>query len=186
MDALDRRKLVLINAAVGAQPIRSLLPDGEINATQNGINEYHNLVAAVLEAIRVFGASNINSVSVIWLHGERTGNELSQSNSDNAAIFERFQEYFSDLVYLREQLLVDLGIPKLWFFINRVGVVETPFSQRFASILNDLGYWQIELARVNDLFLPLSILPRTFSKTQGTLGDDALHYSSIGYNNLGA
>lgn len=140
----------------------------------------------MLEAIRVFGASNINSVSVIWLHSERTGNELSQSNSDNAAIFERFQEYFSDLVYLREQLLVDLGIPKLWFFINRVGIVETPFSQRFASILNDLGYWQIELARVNDLFLPLSILPRTFSVTQGTLSDDALHYSSIGYNNLGA
>ena len=81
---------------------------------------------------------------------------------------------------------MDLDIPKLMLFMNRVGLVDPEiFSQQFKANLNDLGYWQIEYCVQVAFCSPLSILPRTFSSSDGQLSSDGIHYSSQGYDMLG-
>ena len=52
------------------------------------------------------------------------------------------------------------------------------------DLANDLGYWQIQFACTTENFIPLSILPRTYSIENKKLVD-GIHYSRIGYDNLG-
>ena len=186
IDSLGERTFLLINAAGDGQTLKSLLPGGEDIGPQNGIYEYENLISAVKFAIENYGYASINTVSVIWLHGERDANIMSQNNLSNEDISLYFEDYFNDLTILRDNILNDLGIPKLYFFINRVGLVEEPmFSSKFRSILNDLGYWQIEFCRDNYSFTPLSTITRTFSLQNNKLSGDGIHYTSLGYNELG-
>lgn len=186
VESLKERTFLLVNAAGDGQTLKSLLPGGEDIGPQNGIYEYENLISAVKFVIEHYGYEFINTVSVIWLQGERDANIMSQNNLSNEDISFYFADYFKDLTILRDNILNDLGIPKLYFFINRVGVVEEPmFPLRFRNILNDLGYWQIEFCKNNDLFIPLSTIARTFSLQNNKLSGDGIHYTSLGYNELG-
>lgn len=186
LDSLGETTFLLINAAGDGQTVKSLLPGGEDIGPQNGIYEYENLISATKFAIEYYGYSSINTISVIWLQGEIDGNIMSQNDLSDKDISLTFKEYFHDLATLRDNILNDLEIPNLYFFINRVGLVEEPmFSSRFRDILNDLGYWQIEFCKGNDFCSPLSTLPRTFNLENKKLSSDGIHYTALGYNELG-
>jgi hypothetical protein len=186
VDSLGERTFLLINAAGDGQTLKSLLPGGEDIGPQNGIYEYENLISATKFAMEYYGYSSINTVSVIWLQGEIDANIMSQNNLSNYDISLTFEDYFHDLVILRDNILNDLEISNLYFFINRVGLVEEPiFSLKFRDILNDLGYWQIEFCTDNTFCIPLSTLPRTFNTLNKKLSSDGIHYTSLGYNQLG-
>ena len=185
IDSLEDRNFVLINAAGDGQTLKSLLPGGENRGPKNGIYEYENLINTVKFVIEYYGYDSIKTLSVIWLHGERDANIMSQNNLSIEDTYTAFKEYFDDLILLRFNILNDLEIPKLYFFINRVGLVEEPmFPLKFRNILNDLGYWQIEFCKVSN-FLPLSTVARTFSLQNNKLSSDGIHYTSQGYNELG-
>ena len=184
LSTLSNRKMLLINGAAGGKYLTDLLPMPEED-TDNP-PPYLALILHTKHAIAHYGEEHINSISIIWLQGEAEASLMAASawdiNTKNAYL----KKYFENLTYLHQSIILDLDIPKLNMFIDRVGVVDQEiFSAQFSSNLNDLGYWQIEFCVLVSFCNPLSILPRTFSHSNGLLATDGIHYSNLGYDMLG-
>lgn len=188
LESISHREIILINAAWKQIKLKSLMSGATDILHENGIKEYENLIYASRKAIDKAGIKNINSVSVFWLQGE---SDVIGFEEHTISYFnKKFREYFSNLDRLYEDLLRDLGIPKLSFFIIRLGLAEDTQVDEFlndllSGLLNDLGFWQIEFCKSNENFFPLSLHPVTYSLANETLSDDGIHYTPYGYDLIG-
>lgn len=176
------RTIHLVNAAVGATVISALLKDAEKEPSlANGINEYNNLINGIKNSFEIYGIENINSLSIIWLQGESDVIRMV----DNILDYDQEASlYFDSLNELRSSILEDLDIPKLEFFIIRLGNTDGPYSN-YSSIQNDLGFWQIKYSLKTEGFTPISVLPRTYQQNNLLLSSDGIHYTKLGYEMLG-
>jgi hypothetical protein len=177
LESMNHRDLVIVNAGYGAKSLNSLLPQ----VPDDGIKEYENMIFATNATIDFVGKENINSLSVFWLQGESDILEITNAGYKDQN--EAFKNYFLDLNTLYALIQSDLDIPEFYFYFIRLGSSET--NEISDKLLNDLGYWQIQFTKENDLYRPLSVLPVNFSSFQGTLSSDGIHYTPYGYDLLG-
>ena len=180
-----RRAMVLVNGGRSGYTLRWLSKQGPVDTNYSqSSNAFQVLVASVRQVIHDFGADQVNSISVIWLQGEAEAFALSNLAHDE--LFLNFANYFIDLETLREDLMADLDVPYLFFFMNRVGNIDREIrSPEIHYIVNDLGFWQMQFCAENEGFSPLSVAARSFNTADRTLASDGIHYTADGYDLLG-
>jgi hypothetical protein len=184
LEIMNRRKTIFLNAAVGGTTLKDLLRSGS-NPIKGTTNRFQNLIWGTRDIFKSYARENINSVSLIWLQGESNIIQMGSNNLSDKELKEEFAQYFLDLEELRTTLLSDIDIPYLYFYIIRMGVSGGAAREIMPyDLANDLGYWQIHFACTTENFIPLSILPRTYSSQNQKL-TDGIHYSRLGYDTLG-
>ena len=177
LESVSHRQIIIVNGAYPALPIKSLLPaplGGDFAA-------YETVILGAKDAINYAGPSSVNSVSFLWLQGET---DIAQASStDVSGINSVFADYFVQLARLFNSVRSDLSIPEIYFFVIRLGASDRESIDR--DLMNDLGYWQIRFCEESRLCQPLSVLPTTFGKQEGTLSLDGIHFTPYGYDLMG-
>jgi hypothetical protein len=174
-----RNKSLLINAAVGGRNLKHLLP-----CEHSDCSIYDNLMRLSLDVIDDIGTQNIGSINLFFLQGEADAAVISVMDEE---LFDtKFEEYFFDLDLLIKSFEKDFSGFNFNFNLIRVGAVDSSkFGKKYAALVNDLGFWQIQFCDSHDRCIPNSSLPITFDDENMLMSDDGVHYSVDGYDALG-
>ena len=158
---LSGNKAIILNASIGATAMHDM---------KVGTVNYNLLVEWLQDALAHYG-NNIQSVSMIFVHGEL-----------DSSLQTPYDIYFKDLTEISDHLKSVTGKYTVTY-VHRVGVNLS--SIWASSLMKKFGHEIIERTKLREDLKPVFVKAPTFDFENGLQEPDFIHYSRAGYSMMG-